>query len=61
MPAWKMSGKPDIREGARLKHLIAAYVIILISIFGYLLSISIRHRALSREITSLRKKLTGKG
>jgi CcmD family protein len=43
-----------------LKHLFAAYAIIWIAIFLYLLNIDIKQRALAREIAALGKKLMGK-
>jgi CcmD family protein len=44
-----------------LKHLFAAYAIIWIAIFLYILNIDIRQRALAREIAALGKKLLEKG
>jgi CcmD family protein len=43
-----------------LKHLFAAYAIIWIAIFLYILNLDIRQRALGREIAALGKKLTGR-
>ena len=45
----------------KLKHLFAAYTIIWIAIFLYLLNIDLKQRALAREIAALGKKLAGRG